>query len=44
MLGVVYVTPGTFLAIIAAAAIAGTFSALASERGVIPVVVIELLL
>jgi Kef-type K+ transport system membrane component KefB len=45
VLGVVYVTPGTFLAIIAAAAIAGTFSALAGGRGVvIPVVVIELLL
>jgi len=29
VLGVVYVTPGTFLAISAAAAIAGTFSALA---------------
>jgi hypothetical protein len=42
---VVYVTPGTFLAIIAAAAVAGTFSALASGRGVVvPVVVIELLL
>jgi Kef-type K+ transport system membrane component KefB len=45
VLGVVYVTPGTFLAIIAAAAIAGTFSALASGRGVlVPVVVVELLL
>jgi Kef-type K+ transport system membrane component KefB len=45
VLGVVYVTPGTFLAIIAAAAFAGTISALASGRGVVvPVVVIELLL
>jgi Kef-type K+ transport system membrane component KefB len=45
VLGVVYVTPGTFLAIIAAAAVAGTFSTLAGGRGVvIPVVVIELLL
>lgn len=45
MLGVVYVTPGTFLAIIAAAAIAGTFSTLVAGRGiVVPVVVVELLL
>ena len=45
MLAVVDIDPGTFLAIIAAAAVAGTFAALASGRGIVlPVVVIELLL
>jgi len=42
---VIVVTPGPFLAIIAAAAVAATLAALASSRGiVIPVVVLELLL
>jgi Kef-type K+ transport system membrane component KefB len=45
VLGVVDIAPGTFLAIIAAAALAGTLAALASGRGIVlPVVVIELLL
>ena len=45
MLAVVDVHPGTFLAIIAAAALAGTLAALAGGRGIVlPVVVIELLL
>jgi Kef-type K+ transport system membrane component KefB len=45
MLAVVNVHPGTFLAIIAAAALAGTLAALAGGRGIVlPVVVIELLL
>jgi Kef-type K+ transport system membrane component KefB len=44
-LGVVDVDPGTFLAIVAASAIAGTFATIVSGRGVIvPVVVVELLL
>ncbi len=44
-LGVVYVTPGAFLAIMAAAAVAGTLAAVAAGRGiVVPVVVVELLL
>jgi Kef-type K+ transport system membrane component KefB len=39
------VAPGTFLAVISAAAVAGTFSALLSGRGIlVPVVVVELLL
>jgi Kef-type K+ transport system membrane component KefB len=39
----VHVSPGTFFAIIAAAAVAGTLSALAADRGVVlPVVVLEL--
>jgi Kef-type K+ transport system membrane component KefB len=39
------VTPGTFFAIIAAAAVAGTLSALAADSGIVlPVVVVELLL
>jgi Kef-type K+ transport system membrane component KefB len=43
--GVVHVSPGTFFAIIAAAAVAGTISTLAADRGlVVPVVVLELLL
>jgi Kef-type K+ transport system membrane component KefB len=38
-------SPGTFLAIVVAAAVAGTLATLASERGVlVPVVVLELLL
>jgi Kef-type K+ transport system membrane component KefB len=45
LLAVVDIDPGTFLAIIAAAALAGTLAALASGRGIVlPVVVIELLL
>jgi Kef-type K+ transport system membrane component KefB len=45
VLAVVDIDPGTFLAIIAAAAIAGTLAALAAGRGIVlPVVVIELLL
>jgi Kef-type K+ transport system membrane component KefB len=45
MLAVVDVDPATFLAIIAAAALAGTLAALAGGRGIVlPVVVIELLL
>ena len=45
VLAVVDVDPGTFLAIIAAAALAGTLAALAAGRGIVlPVVVIELLL
>ena len=45
MLAVVRVDPGAFLAIVAAAALAGTVAAMVSARGlVIPVVVIELLL
>ena len=44
-LAVVDVDPATFLAIIAAAALAGTLAALAGGRGIVlPVVVIELLL
>ena len=43
VLAVVSVDPGTFLAIIAAAAVAGTLAAVATGRGiVVPVVVIEL--
>jgi Kef-type K+ transport system membrane component KefB len=43
--GVVQVAPGTFLAIVAASAIAGTLAAVVSGRGiVVPVVVVELLL
>jgi Kef-type K+ transport system membrane component KefB len=43
--GVVHVAPGTFFAIIVAAAVAGTISAAAADRKlVIPVVVLELLL
>jgi Kef-type K+ transport system membrane component KefB len=42
---VVHVAPGTFFAIIAASALAGTASALAGERGLLlPAVVLELLL
>ena len=45
VLAVVDVHPGTFLAIIAAAALAGSLAALAGGRGIVlPVVVIELLL
>jgi Kef-type K+ transport system membrane component KefB len=45
VIATVSVAPGTFLAIISAAAIAGTFSSLVSTRGiVVPVVVVELLL
>ncbi len=45
MLGVVHVEPGTFFAIIAASALAGTIAAMAGARGlIVPVVVIELLL
>jgi Kef-type K+ transport system membrane component KefB len=45
VLAVVDVHPGTFLAIIAVAALAGTLAAVASGRGIVlPVVVIELLL
>jgi Kef-type K+ transport system membrane component KefB len=43
VLAVVDIDPGTFLAIIAAAAVAGTLAAVATGRGiVVPVVVIEL--
>jgi Kef-type K+ transport system membrane component KefB len=42
---VVHVAPGTFLAIVAAAALAGTLAGVAAGRGLfVPVVVIELLL
>ena len=45
MLAVVHVAPGTFFAIIAVSALAGTVTAVAGERGVlVPVVVVELLL
>jgi Kef-type K+ transport system membrane component KefB len=45
VLAVVDIDPGTFLAIIAAAALAGTLAAVAAGRGILlPVVVIELLL
>jgi Kef-type K+ transport system membrane component KefB len=45
VLAVVDVHPGTFLAIIAVAALAGTLAAVVGERGIVlPVVVIELLL
>jgi Kef-type K+ transport system membrane component KefB len=45
MLAVVHVAPGTFFAIIAVSALAGTVTALAGEHGVlVPVVVVELLL
>lgn len=45
MLAVITVSPGTFLAIVSTAAVAGTLAALATGRGVVvPVVVIELLL
>jgi Kef-type K+ transport system membrane component KefB len=45
VIATVNVAPGTFLAIISAAAIAGTFSSLVSTRAiVVPVVVVELLL
>jgi Kef-type K+ transport system membrane component KefB len=45
MLAVTHLAPGTFLAIVAAAAVAGTVSAMAAGRGVVvPVVVVELLL
>jgi Kef-type K+ transport system membrane component KefB len=45
MLADVSVDPGTFLAIVAAAALAGTLAATVSARGlVVPVVVVELLL
>jgi Kef-type K+ transport system membrane component KefB len=45
VLAVVDIDPGTFLAIIAAAAIAGTLAAFAAGRGIVlPAVVIELLL
>jgi Kef-type K+ transport system membrane component KefB len=43
--GVVHVAPGTFFAIIAASALAGSIAAMAGGRGVVvPVVVVELLL
>ncbi|HEY2282556.1 MAG TPA: cation:proton antiporter [Solirubrobacteraceae bacterium] len=45
MLAVVHVAPGTFFAIIAASALAGSVTAVAGEHGVlVPVVVVELLL
>jgi Kef-type K+ transport system membrane component KefB len=45
VLAVVHVAPGTFFAIIAVSALAGTVTAVAGERGVlVPVVVVELLL
>ncbi len=45
MLAAVHVAPGTFFAIIAASALAGTVTAIAGDRGVlVPVVVVELLL
>jgi Kef-type K+ transport system membrane component KefB len=45
VLATVHVAPGTFFAIIAASALAGTITAVAGERGVlVPVVVVELLL
>jgi Kef-type K+ transport system membrane component KefB len=45
MLAVSVVAPGTFLAVVAASAVAGTLAATVSGRGlVVPVVVIELLL
>ena len=45
MATVVHVAPGTFLAIVAAAALAGTLAGVAAGRGLfVPVVVIELLL
>ena len=44
MLAVADVDPGTFLAIVAASALAGTIAALAGDRGLLlPVVVVELL-
>jgi Kef-type K+ transport system membrane component KefB len=45
VLAAVHVAPGTFFAIIAASALAGTITAVAGEHGVlVPVVVVELLL
>ncbi len=45
MATVVHVAPGTFLAIVAASALAGTLAGVAAGRGVlVPVVVVELLL
>ena len=45
MLAAVHVAPGTFFAIIAVSALAGTVTAIAGDRGVlVPVVVVELLL
>lgn len=45
MLATVHVAPGTFFAIIAVSALAGTVTAVASDHGVlVPVVVVELLL
>lgn len=45
MLAAVHVAPGTFFAIIAVSALAGTVTAVAGDRGVlVPVVVVELLL
>jgi Kef-type K+ transport system membrane component KefB len=45
VLAVVHVAPGTFFAIIAASALAGTIAAVAGDKGVlVPVVVVELLL
>jgi Kef-type K+ transport system membrane component KefB len=45
VLAVVHVAPGTFFAIIAASALAGSVTAVAGEHGVlVPVVVVELLL
>jgi Kef-type K+ transport system membrane component KefB len=45
VLAAVHVAPGTFFAIIAVSALAGTVTAVASDRGVlVPVVVVELLL
>jgi hypothetical protein len=44
VLAVVPVAPGTFLAIAAAAAVAGALAAMASSRGILVPVVVELLL
>ncbi len=45
VLGVTQLAPGTFLAIVAASAVAGTLAAMITGRGiVVPVVVVELLL
>jgi Kef-type K+ transport system membrane component KefB len=45
VVAVIHVAPGTFLAIVAASALAGTLAGVAAGRGVlVPVVVIELLL
>jgi hypothetical protein len=45
VLAAAHLAPGTFLAIVAASALAGTLAAMAAGRGlVLPVVVLELLL